>query len=268
MPWQIIGTVDHHSNFCVLVQFCTTHNKQPHTTTTPQPPNMASSSPTFEWECGACSAPNKDGKYCIMCAAPRTKRQAVAATTVPDMAAESACAPAPSRHPSGIILDVVGTAGTDHGHSCEEHACCGDVLENDVLVKLRRKQILVPDNIAGQGKMKEETAITVNWVSNGIDCCCVGFLPRTFAVQGSVWDGVICQVVEVFQKTIPPRPAVPSGITIRGLRTLLLLARLTCHLASALFQRKRTREWMGGGKGRVIINNVINVSEIVLREFK
>ncbi len=27
----------------------------------------------------------------------------------------------------------------------------------------------MPDAIAGGGKMNEETAITVNWVSNGID---------------------------------------------------------------------------------------------------
>jgi hypothetical protein len=84
-----------------------------------------------------------------MCAAARMKRQAVAMVPAPVMAAASACVPWPCRHPSGIILDVVGTAGTDRGRSCKEHACCVDILENDVLVKLRHKQILVPDNIAG-----------------------------------------------------------------------------------------------------------------------
>jgi hypothetical protein len=116
---------------------------------------MTSSSPTFKLECGACSAPNKGGKYCIMCAAPHMKRQAVPAATAPGMAAASACAPAPSRYPSGIILDVVGTAGTNRGRSWEEHACCGDVLENNVLIKLQRKQILVPDAIAG-GREEDE----------------------------------------------------------------------------------------------------------------
>ncbi len=53
--------------------------------------------------------------------------------------------------------------------------------------------------------MKEEMAITINWVSNGIDCCCVGFLPRAFVMQGSVWDGVLCQVVEMFQKDDPSK---------------------------------------------------------------
>jgi hypothetical protein len=93
--------------------------------------------------------PQQGGKYCIMCAAARMKRRAVAVVPVPVMAVASACAPLPSRHPSGIILDVVGTAGTNHGRSCKEHACCGDILESDVLVKLRREQILVPDNIVG-----------------------------------------------------------------------------------------------------------------------
>jgi hypothetical protein len=50
-----------------------------------------------------------------MCAAAHTKRQAVAAAPLPVVAMASACAPEPSRHPSSIILDVVGTAGTDRG---------------------------------------------------------------------------------------------------------------------------------------------------------
>jgi hypothetical protein len=203
-----------------------------------------------------------------MCAAPRIKRQAVAGATAPDMAAESACAPAPSRHPSGIILDVVGTAGTDRGRSCEEHACCGDVLENDVLVKLRREQILVPDNIAGQGKMKEEMAITVNWVSDGIDCCCVGFLPRTFAMQGIIWDGVICQVVEVFQKNDPSKTCRAKWHHNKGFARVAVVGTFHLPFGVSTFPGKKDKGVDGGGgEGRVIINNVINVSEIVLREF-
>ncbi len=48
-------------------------------------------------------------------------------------------------------------------------------------------------------------AITVNWVSNRIDCCHVGLLPRAFVVQGSIWDGILCQVVEVFGKDDPSK---------------------------------------------------------------
>jgi hypothetical protein len=53
--------------------------------------------------------------------------------------------------------------------------------------------------------MKEETTITVNWVSNRNDCYHVGFLPRAFVMQGIIWDGVLCQVVEVFQKDNPSK---------------------------------------------------------------
>ncbi len=166
---------------------------------------MASSSPDFDWECGACPALNKGGKYCTMCASARTKLQAVVAAPLPVVAIDSACAPEPSRHPSSIILDVIGTAGTNCGRSCKEHTCCGDVLDKDILVKLWCKQILMPDAITKGGKMKEETAITVNWVSNRIDCCCVGFLPRTFVGQGSLWDGILCRVVEVFGKDDPSK---------------------------------------------------------------
>jgi hypothetical protein len=84
-----------------------------------------------------------------MCTAARMKRQTVSAAPLPIVAMASACAPEPSRHPSGIILDVVGTAGSNRGHSCKEHACGGDVLDNNVFVKLWREQILVPDGIAG-----------------------------------------------------------------------------------------------------------------------
>ncbi len=94
-----------------------------------QPPTMASSSssssssPDSNWECGACTHPNKGGKYCIMCTAALPKHQAVAAAPAPVVVAASARAPAPSKQPSGIILDVVGTAGTDRRHSCKEHEC-------------------------------------------------------------------------------------------------------------------------------------------------
>ncbi len=43
--------------------------------------------------------------------------------------------------------------------------------------------------------MKEETALTVSWVSDGIDRCRVGFLPRAYIPHAKLWDGVLCQVV-------------------------------------------------------------------------
>jgi hypothetical protein len=45
--------------------------------------------------------------------------------------------------------------------------------------------------------MREETTITVNWVTDGVDRCRVGFLPKLFVATGLVYDGVLCQIVYV-----------------------------------------------------------------------
>jgi hypothetical protein len=56
------------------------------------------------------------------------------------------------------------------GRSCEEHEICGEVMEEDVVVRLRKIQLMVEG--------KEETAIVAIWVTDGIDRCRVGFLSR------------------------------------------------------------------------------------------
>jgi hypothetical protein len=98
-------------------------------------------------------------------------------------------------HPSGVVLDIVGTNRGDRGRSCEEHldACGTAVLVDDAVVRIRKEQILVEDFKAGKGKMKEEMALTINWVSDGIDRCCVGFLPKAYVPHAKLWDGVLCQ---------------------------------------------------------------------------
>ena len=102
----------------------------------------------------------------------------------------------PAVRPMDALLDVVGTARGDRGRRCEEHKCCGgDVLAEDVVVRFRRQQILVPNKL-GKGTHKE-TAYTVNWVTDGQDRCRVGFLPRAYVVQGHLFDGVLAQVVAV-----------------------------------------------------------------------
>jgi hypothetical protein len=74
---------------------------------------------------------------------------------------------AKATHPPGIVVKIVGIEKGDCGCSCEEHDVCGEVVEEDTLLRLRREQILVDG--------KEETVITCYWVTNGIDCCRVGF---------------------------------------------------------------------------------------------
>jgi hypothetical protein len=114
------------------------------------------------------------------------------------------CGPVGATHPSGLVLDILGIASGDRGRRCGDHmVCCGELLEEDFVVRLRMERILVPNFLAGKGKKREETAITINWVTDGVNRCRVGFLPRAYALEGAIYDGVLCQVTEVFTKSDP-----------------------------------------------------------------
>ena len=46
-------------------------------------------------------------------------------------------------HPRGIVVEIVGTLMGDRGRSCEEHTVCGSVLEEDMVVRLRKVQVFL-----------------------------------------------------------------------------------------------------------------------------
>ena len=103
----------------------------------------------------------------------------------------------PPFHPCGITVEIVGIGRSDRGRSCEEHDVCSTVLQEDSVVRIRRVQII--------GEMgKEESALAVYWISDGIDRCRVGFLPRHLMKQWQVYDGRIAQVVEVYEGSERP----------------------------------------------------------------
>ena len=93
-------------------------------------------------------------------------------------------------HPSGIVVEIVGTEMSCQGRSCEEHDNCGEVLKEDVVVRLRKIQLMVEG--------KEETAIAAIWVTGGIDRCRVGFVHRHMVRHAPRYDGALAQVTRVF----------------------------------------------------------------------
>jgi hypothetical protein len=44
-------------------------------------------------------------------------------------------------HPTGVVVEIAGTEMDDRGRSCEEHRNCGEVMGEDVAVRLRKVQI-------------------------------------------------------------------------------------------------------------------------------
>ena len=56
-------------------------------------------------------------------------------------------------HPSGITVEIVGIEASNNGRSCEEHDVCGSILIEDVVVRLRKVQVvnkkgMVPSAVA------------------------------------------------------------------------------------------------------------------------
>ena len=97
-----------------------------------------------------------------------------------------------------LVIDIVQIAAGDRGCRCREHkVCCGKVVDVGIVVCLRHKKILVP---YGKDNMREETTIPANWVTNRCKHCHVGFLPLPYVPNAAVYDGALCQVIEVFDK--------------------------------------------------------------------
>jgi hypothetical protein len=103
----------------------------------------------------------------------------------------------PPIHPCGVTIEIVGIERSDGGRSCEEHDVCGTVLHEDCVVRIRHMQI-----IGEHGK--EESALAVYWISDGIDRCHVGFLPRHLLKQWQQYDGRIAQVVDLYKGSESP----------------------------------------------------------------
>ncbi len=82
---------------------------------------------------------------------------------------------------------------SSNGRTCDAHDVCGSVLLDDVVVRLRKVQIL-------NTKGAEETTITAYLVSDGIDQCRVGFLPRHLVRHAKNYDGALAQITEVYTR--------------------------------------------------------------------
>ena len=93
-------------------------------------------------------------------------------------------------HPHGDTVKIVGVNSQTNGRSCEEHCICGEVVIEDVVLHLRKVQV--------QMNQQEQSAIAAFWVSDGIDHCHVGYLPKASVKNWKQYDGALVQVIEVY----------------------------------------------------------------------
>ena len=97
-----------------------------------------------------------------------------------------------SYHPRGDTVEIVGVNSPTNGQSCEEHPICVEVVIEDVVLNLRKVQALI--------NQQEQSAIAAFWVSDGIDHCLVGYLPKAYVKNWKQYDGALVQVVEVYSE--------------------------------------------------------------------
>ena len=94
-----------------------------------------------------------------------------------------------AHHSHGMAIDIIGINQPGNGRSCGEHAVCGSVLKEDIVVRIRSVQVLVD--------CSEETAFACFWVTHGIDWCHVRFLPGHYVNNCEDYEGQLAQVVLV-----------------------------------------------------------------------
>ena len=87
-----------------------------------------------------------------------------------------------SFHPTGVTLEIVGLESNTQGRSCDQHSCCGSLVTEDTVLRLRKVQVIVDG--------KEERAIAAYHVSDGVDGCRVGFLKRHLVKHWKMYEGV------------------------------------------------------------------------------
>jgi hypothetical protein len=132
-------------------------------------------------------------KDITLATAPAPAKKVAPSASAPDLAP----APVFLNNPQATVavktnlVEIVGLQMSCRGCSCEEHELCGDeVLKKDVVVRLRRVELVVDE--------KEEKAIEVVWVTKGMDCCRVSFLPCHMVRHAACYNGVRAQVTRVF----------------------------------------------------------------------
>ena len=127
------------------------------------------------------------------------------------MAAEAECIKKEllAFHPRGNGIDILGTEEGSNGRTCENHTvACGRLLEEDMVFRLRKCQILDDDG-------EETTAIAAHWVTEGNDSCRVGLLPCHCVKHMDLYKASLFKLLQFTRKwTITSPTGVNSPATV------------------------------------------------------
>jgi hypothetical protein len=61
---------------------------------------------------------------------------------------------------------------------------------------------------------------------DGVDCCHVGYLLQAYALDSTIYDGVLCQVTEVFEKNGPSHVISEKWHKNKGFARVMVISAL------------------------------------------
>jgi hypothetical protein len=101
------------------------------------------------------------------------------------------------------------------------------------LTELRRSRDTNMEDMRCQLEDREDDCHTQETaVTDGFDCCCVGFLPHQYVPDAAVYDGVLCQVIEVFGKDDPSCAISDKWKKHKGIAPAMVISQLNGQVLS------------------------------------
>ena len=159
-----------------------------------------------------------------------------------------------SYHPRGDTVEIVGVNSPTNGRSCEEHCICGEVVIEDVVLHLRKVQV--------QMNQQEHSAIAAFWVSDGIDCCRVGYLPKAYVKNWKQYDGALVQVIEVYSADSDSPTKCQKFHRNHGLAMAVIIS--STEPCSPVVKKQKTNSptsKLPNGKG--VANKTVGTKEVI-----
>ena len=159
-----------------------------------------------------------------------------------------------SYHPRGDTVEIVGVNSPTNGRSCEEHRICGEVVIEYVVLGHRKVQIQI--------NQQEQSAIAAFWVSDGIDCCHVGYLPKAYVKNWKQYDGALVQVIEVYSAVSDSPTKRQKFHRHHGLSMAVIISS-TEPCSPAAKKQKTNSPTSKSPNGKGVANKTVGTKEVI-----
>ena len=124
----------------------------------------------------------------------------------------------------------------------------------DVVLCLRKVQIQI--------NQQEQSAIASFWVSDGIDRCRVGYLPKAYVKNWKQYDGALVQVIEVYSAESDSPTRRQKFHRYHGLAVAVVIS--SAEPCSPVTKKQKTNSptsELPNGKG--VANKTVGTKEVI-----